>query len=138
MTLWTPHYDEALRAAYAKPERGAVTRLACSLGVARKALWRRAVKLGIPTPRRGHWRDEEAAILSECEGRGARYAKRRLPGRSLDAVAQQLRLRHGTACADDPDLYTPEDIGELMGVRVLDHVVIGRGRYVSFVDDGYW
>jgi DNA repair protein RadC len=28
--------------------------------------------------------------------------------------------------------------GELMGVRVLDHVVIGKGRYVSFVDDGYW
>lgn len=30
------------------------------------------------------------------------------------------------------------EVGELMGVRVLDHVVIGRGRYVSFVDDGYW
>jgi DNA repair protein RadC len=30
------------------------------------------------------------------------------------------------------------DVGELMGVRVLDHIVIGRGRYVSFVDDGYW
>jgi len=29
-------------------------------------------------------------------------------------------------------------VGELMGVRVLDHVVVGRGRYVSFVDDGYW
>lgn len=29
-------------------------------------------------------------------------------------------------------------IGELMGVRVLDHIVIGKGRYVSFVDDGYW
>ncbi len=42
---------------------------------------------------------------------------------------------------------SPEDIeitrrlrqvGEVMGVKVLDHVVIGRGRYVSFVDDGYW
>ncbi len=30
------------------------------------------------------------------------------------------------------------DVGELVGVRVLDHVVIGKGRYVSFVDDGYW
>jgi len=30
------------------------------------------------------------------------------------------------------------DVGELMGVRVLDHIVIGKGRYVSFVDDGYW
>lgn len=30
------------------------------------------------------------------------------------------------------------EVGDLMGVRVLDHIVIGRGRYVSFVDDGYW
>ena len=29
-------------------------------------------------------------------------------------------------------------VGELMGVRVLDHIIIGKGRYVSFVDDGYW
>lgn len=30
------------------------------------------------------------------------------------------------------------EVGEIMGVRVLDHIVVGRGRYVSFVDDGYW
>ena len=30
------------------------------------------------------------------------------------------------------------EVGELVGVRVLDHVIIGAGRYVSFVDDGYW
>jgi len=30
------------------------------------------------------------------------------------------------------------EAGEMMGVRVLDHVVVGKGRYVSFVDDGYW
>lgn len=30
------------------------------------------------------------------------------------------------------------EVGELMGVRVLDHVIIGKGRFVSFVDDGYW
>lgn len=30
------------------------------------------------------------------------------------------------------------EVGEIVGVRVLDHVVIGHGRYVSFVDDGYW
>jgi DNA repair protein RadC len=29
-------------------------------------------------------------------------------------------------------------VGEVMGVRVLDHIVVGNGRYVSFVDDGYW
>lgn len=30
------------------------------------------------------------------------------------------------------------EVGDLVGVRVLDHVVIGKGRYISFVDDGYW
>lgn len=29
-------------------------------------------------------------------------------------------------------------VGEIMGVHVLDHLIIGKGRYVSFVDDGYW
>jgi DNA repair protein RadC len=29
-------------------------------------------------------------------------------------------------------------IGDVLGIRVLDHVVIGDGRYVSFVDDGYF
>lgn len=30
------------------------------------------------------------------------------------------------------------EVGELIGIKILDHVIIGRGRYVSFVDDGYW
>lgn len=30
------------------------------------------------------------------------------------------------------------EAGDMMGVRVLDHVIIGRGRYVSMVYDGYW
>jgi DNA repair protein RadC len=30
------------------------------------------------------------------------------------------------------------EIGEVMGVRVLDHIIVGKGKYVSFVDDGYW
>lgn len=30
------------------------------------------------------------------------------------------------------------EVGDLIGVKVLDHVIIGNGRYVSFVDDGYW
>ena len=30
------------------------------------------------------------------------------------------------------------DAGDIIGVRTLDHVIIGQGRYVSFVDDGYW
>lgn len=30
------------------------------------------------------------------------------------------------------------EVGQLVGVRVLDHIVIGKGRYVSFVDQGMW
>ena len=29
-------------------------------------------------------------------------------------------------------------VGDIMGVHILDHLIIGKGRYVSFVDDGYW
>lgn len=30
------------------------------------------------------------------------------------------------------------EVADLFGIRMLDHVIIGRDRYVSFVDDGYW
>jgi DNA repair protein RadC len=29
-------------------------------------------------------------------------------------------------------------VGELVGIRVLDHVVIGRGRWASMAEDGRW
>ncbi len=29
-------------------------------------------------------------------------------------------------------------VGDLVGVRVLDHIVIGKGRYLSLADSGYW
>jgi DNA repair protein RadC len=45
------------------------------------------------------------------------------PTPSADDIAITRRLR---------------EVGELMGVRVLDHIVIGHGRYVSFVEGGYW
>jgi DNA repair protein RadC len=30
------------------------------------------------------------------------------------------------------------ETGEIMGIRVLDHLIFGDGQYLSFVDDGYW
>lgn len=30
------------------------------------------------------------------------------------------------------------EVGELMGVRVLDHVIVGSDLHFSFVDAGYW
>ena len=29
-------------------------------------------------------------------------------------------------------------VGELVGIRVLDHVVVGRGRYTSMAEEGRW
>src|ERR1700690_3114284 len=44
-----------------------------------------------------------------------------------------------TPSADDLEITRRlRQVGDLVGVRVLDHLVIGHGRYVSFVDDGYW
>ena len=30
------------------------------------------------------------------------------------------------------------EAGEILGIRVLDHVIIGDGKYVSFADEGYF
>jgi len=30
------------------------------------------------------------------------------------------------------------EVGEVFDIKVLDHIIVGAGRYVSFVDDGYW
>lgn len=30
------------------------------------------------------------------------------------------------------------EVGDIHGIPVLDHVIIGDGRYISFVDNGYW
>ena len=29
-----------------------------------------------------------------------------------------------------------KEVGELIGVKVLDHIIIGDGRYISFADEG--
>ena len=30
------------------------------------------------------------------------------------------------------------DAGELLGIRVLDHVILGDGKHFSFADAGSW
>ncbi len=31
-----------------------------------------------------------------------------------------------------------KDVGEMVGVHILDHLIIAKGCHVCFVDDGYW
>ena len=59
------------------------------------------------------------------------------------AAAMILMHNHpsGDPAPSQEDLHITKrlrEIGEVVGVRVLDHLVFGDGRYVSFVDDGYW
>lgn len=57
------------------------------------------------------------------------------PSSSSTITRPAIRLPHGRISRSRGGL---REVGELVGVRVLDHIVIGKGRYVSFVDDGYW
>ena len=63
---------------------------------------------------------------------------------ALRAAAAGMVLVHNHP-SGDPD-PSPEDhevtrrlvaVGDLVGIRVLDHVVIGDGRYVSFLERGW-
>jgi hypothetical protein len=66
-----------------------------------------------PTGRIGHFVEEVMRLISTL----------RDPTPSQEDLHITRRLR---------------DVGDIMGVRVLDHLIIGKGKYVSFVDDGYW
>ena len=64
---------------------------------------------------------------------------------SIRASAAAMVLLHNhpsgdpTPSQEDQHITTRlRDVGDLLGIRVLDHVVFGDGSYVSFVDDGYW
>ena len=44
-----------------------------------------------------------------------------------------------TPSAEDAAITTRlRQVGELVGIRVLDHVVVGRGRWVSMAEEGRW
>jgi DNA repair protein RadC len=59
--------------------------------------------------------------------------------------AASLVLVHNHPSGDptpsDEDLAVTEELrraGLTLGIEVLDHVIVGEGRYVSFVEAGYW
>lgn len=59
------------------------------------------------------------------------------------AAAMVLMHNHpsGEPVPSQEDLHITKrlrEVGDVLGIRVLDHLVFGDGRYVSFVDDGYW
>ncbi len=64
---------------------------------------------------------------------------------AIQAAAAALILVHNhpsgdpTPSAEDSAITQRlRQVGELVGIRVLDHVVIGRGRWVSMAEEGRW
>jgi len=64
---------------------------------------------------------------------------------AIRAAAAALILVHNhpsgdpTPSAEDAAITQRlRQVGELVGIRVLDHVVIGRGRYTSMAEEGRW
>src|SRR5206468_6144732 len=61
-----------------------------------------------------------------------------------ESAAAVILLHNHPSGAPDP---SPEDIeltrrlrevGEILGIRVLDHVIVGEKSHFSFADAGYW
>jgi len=64
---------------------------------------------------------------------------------AIRAAAAALVLVHNhpsgdpTPSAEDSAITQRlRQVGELVGIRVLDHVVVGRGRWASMAEDGRW
>jgi RadC-like JAB domain-containing protein len=76
------------------------------------------MKVARPVRREG-WKKPSGEILTI----GASVPTLRDPSPSQEDMTITKRLR---------------ETGEIMGIRVLDHIVFGDNRYLSFVDDGYW
>src|SRR5262245_45124095 len=62
--------------------------------------------------------------------------------RPVRSVAGNLNHPSGDTVPSQEDLHITRrirEVCEVLGVRVLDHVILGEGtKYVSFVDDAYW
>jgi len=65
--------------------------------------------------------------------------------RGLDAGAAALILVHNhpsgdpTPSAEDQAITERlRRVGDLVGIRVLDHVIVGRGRWTSMAETGRW
>ena len=63
--------------------------------------------------------------------------------RAIEKLASSVILCHnhpsGTMQASDADLKITKkinDAAKLMDISVLDHIIIGQNRYLSFADEG--
>ncbi|HEX2095012.1 MAG TPA: DNA repair protein RadC [Longimicrobiaceae bacterium] len=64
---------------------------------------------------------------------------------AITEAAASIILVHnhpsGDPCPSEEDRAVTDQLrgaGEMLGIEVLDHVIVGEGRYVSFVEAGLW
>ena len=83
--------------------------------------------------------------VSEGSLTAALVHPREVFGAAIREAAAALILVHNhpsgdpTPSAEDTAITQRlRQVGELVGIRVLDHVVVGRGRYVSMAEQGRW
>ncbi len=160
-----PHADPAL--AHLWPRRAALVRAALELGrraasaplaageAVRDAAAVHAHFLGrLPQLDRevfyavlldGRNRVQAELRVSEGSLTAALVHPREVFGPAMRAAAAALILVHNhpsgdpTPSAEDRALTERlRQVGELVGIRVLDHVVIGQGRWVSMAEEGRW
>jgi DNA repair protein RadC len=93
----------------------------------------------------GRNRVQTEVRVSEGSLTAALVHPREVFGPAIRAAAAALVLVHNHPSGDPTP--SPEDVaiterlrqaGELVGIRVLDHVVVGRGRWVSMAEEGRW
>lgn len=117
---WTPHFDDAVRRAYAKPPRtGAVLALARTLALPYSTLRRRAMQLDCLPNRQKRWTPEEIELLRENEGKHPETLRRTLRRaghvRSERSVNYMLRRLGLCTRNDDQDSYTPPELAHFLG-----------------------
>ena len=126
------HIDALIRRTYANPEKGAIKRLAQTIGRPRAWIADRAIKLGCTVPRFKAlpWTNPEREIVRENAHRHpatiCKVLKRSGFSRTETAVSVQIK-RLG-ACTEDPNHYTATGLASLFGVD--GHVItawIGKG-----------
>jgi DNA repair protein RadC len=93
----------------------------------------------------GKNRVQGEVLVSEGSLTAALVHPREVFAPAIRAAAAALVLVHNhpsgdpTPSAEDRAITERlRQVGELVGIRVLDHVVIGRGRYASMAEEGAW
>ncbi|HJQ82767.1 MAG TPA: JAB domain-containing protein, partial [Candidatus Binatia bacterium] len=93
----------------------------------------------------GKNRVQSEVLISEGSLTAALVHPREVFLPAIRAAAAALILVHNhpsgdpTPSAEDRAITERlRQVGELVGIRVLDHVVVGRGTYASMAEDGRW